>query len=59
MKFNEVNLVIMESMDKMEAKVFVKFLKSEIARHDMDIDNARDLIKEVTNKFGLEGEDAS
>lgn len=43
-------------MNEVEAKAFVKFLKSEMARHYMDIDNASDLIEEVTKKFKLEDE---
>ncbi len=38
-------------MDESEARAFVKFLKSEIARHNMDIDNAGELIKDVTERF--------
>lgn len=55
MIFNEVNKVIIETMDTSEAKAFVKFLKSEIARHQMDINNAIDLIHQVVNKFKIEG----
>jgi len=53
MKFNEENKVIIESMNQEEARAFVKFLKSEIARHQMDIENARDLIYEVCLKFKI------
>uniref|UniRef100_A0A6M3LH72 Uncharacterized protein n=1 Tax=viral metagenome TaxID=1070528 RepID=A0A6M3LH72_9ZZZZ len=45
--------IIIETMDINEAKVFVKFLKSEMARHQMDIDNARDLIYEVCFKYKI------
>ena len=55
MKFNEQNKVIIDTMDNQEARAFVKFLQSEIARHKMDIDNARDLIKEVNQKFEILG----
>ena len=55
MDFNEQNLVIIDSMDKSEASAFVKFLESEVARHEMDIDNAQRLMYTVINQFGLEG----
>lgn len=47
MKFNEGNKVIIETI------AFILFLRSEIARHHLDIDNARDLIYEVCLKFHL------
>uniref|UniRef100_A0A6M3LQ75 Uncharacterized protein n=1 Tax=viral metagenome TaxID=1070528 RepID=A0A6M3LQ75_9ZZZZ len=53
MKFNETNKVIIETMNTEEAKAFVKFLKSEIARHQMDIDNARDLIYDVCFRYRI------
>uniref|UniRef100_A0A6M3LFQ7 Uncharacterized protein n=1 Tax=viral metagenome TaxID=1070528 RepID=A0A6M3LFQ7_9ZZZZ len=53
MNFNEVNKVIIGTMNQDEASAFVKFLKSEILRHQMDIDNARDLIYEVCFKFKI------
>jgi hypothetical protein len=53
MKFDETNKVIIDSMNTIEAKAFVKFLNSEIERHKMDIDNARDLINEVCNRFNI------
>lgn len=40
-------------MNTEEAKAFVKFLKSEIARHQMDIDNARDLIYDVCFRYRI------
>jgi len=55
MKFNEQNKVIIETMNPNEAKAFIKFLQSEIARHQMDIDNAIDLIHQVVNKFQIKG----
>jgi len=54
MKFDETNKVIINTMDRSEARAFVKFLESEIARHQMDIDNARELIEEVCLRFGLD-----
>ena len=40
-------------MNPEEARAFVKFLKSEIARHQLDIENARDLIYEVCLKYRI------
>ena len=54
MDFDETNKVIIQSMNKTEARAFVLFLKSEIARHQMDIDNAEDLIYDVSTRFNLE-----
>ena len=53
MKFDETNKVIIDTMDTAEARAFVKFLQSEIARHQMDIDNARELICEVCLRFKI------
>jgi len=54
MKFNDECKVIIETLNKSEARAFVLFLKSEIARHQMDIDTARDLCYTVINKFKLD-----
>lgn len=40
-------------MSTEEARAFVKFLKSEVARHYMDIDNAQVLIYDVCKKFQI------
>lgn len=53
MKFDEECKVIIDSMDEEEAGAFVKFLISEIKRHEMDIDNAVKLIGDVREKFKL------
>ena len=53
MKFDETNKVIIDTMNISEAKAFVKFLQSEIARHEMDIDNADKLICDVCMKYGI------
>ncbi len=53
MKFDKTCKVIIDSMNRDEAKAFILFLESEIARHGMDIDNARDLIYTVSKRFGL------
>jgi hypothetical protein len=44
MIFNENHKVIITSLNKDEAKAFIKFLKSEIIRHMDDIHQAEDLI---------------
>ena len=54
MKFDEMNKVIISTLNRDEAIAFVLFLKSEIARHKMDINNAVELIQTVVNKFKLE-----
>ena len=38
MEFNKEHLVIIETMDVYEARAFVKFLYSEILRHQQDIE---------------------
>ena len=53
MKFDNTNKVIIDTMNKMEASAFVKFLQSEIARHENDIENAYDLIREVAKRFDI------
>ena len=53
MEFDETNKVIIETMNKEQAIVFVLFLRSEISRHYMDIENAEDLIQEVKGRFGI------
>ena len=54
MEFDKECKVIINSMDKVEAQAFLKFLLSEIKRHHKDIREARCLIVEVADKFGLE-----
>jgi len=53
MNFDEQNKVIINSMNAVEARAFIKFLLSEIARHKMDIDNARDLIYDVCRLYRI------
>ena len=53
MDFDKTNKVIIETMDVPEAKAFVKFLRSEVARHLMDIENAYKLMKQVKQKFNI------
>ncbi len=51
MKFNEQSKVIIETLNVNEASAFIKFLESEIIRHEDDIHQARDLIITVKLKF--------
>jgi len=53
MRFNEANKVIIDTMNQEEAKAFVKFLKSEMLRHELDITQARDLMYDVCLKFKI------
>ena len=50
MIFNKDHKVIIETLNKDEAKAFIKFLESEIIRHSDDIDQALNLIKYVYKK---------
>ena len=47
MKFNADHKVIISTLSTPEAKAFIKFLKSEIIRHEDDIRQAENLIKIV------------
>jgi len=47
MEFNAEHKVIIDTMNKVEATAFIKFLQSEIIRHEDDIEQARELIVEV------------
>jgi len=53
MNFDKTNKVIVDSMDHTEARAFAKFLTSEIARHERDIKEAKELIRKVGKKFGF------
>ena len=53
-KFDEECKVIIDTMDASEARAFVKFLKSEILRHKMDIDNAEKLMYDVCIRFKID-----
>lgn len=53
MIFDDEAKVIVDSMTKEEATAFIKFLDSECIRHQMDIDQARELIKTVVLKFDI------
>ena len=45
-----MKLVIIETLTKDEASAFIKFLESEIIRHQEDIEGARDKINLVQRK---------
>ena len=47
MEFNEKHKVIIDTLTRIEAKAFIKFLESEIIRHQDDIELARRLITQV------------
>lgn len=47
MIFNAEHKVIINTMNPDEARAFIKFLNSEIIRHEDDIKQARELIGEV------------
>lgn len=53
MDFDKTNKVIIDSMNEAEASAFILFLVSEIARHEKDIQQARELANKVREKFGL------
>jgi len=49
MEFNSEHKVIIETLNPHEAMAFIKFLASEIIRHEDDIKLARELIEHVKN----------
>jgi len=53
MIFNSQHKVIIDTLNQDEASAFVKFLKSEIIRHEDDIKQARDLIYEVCFQYKI------
>ncbi len=53
MDFNQDQKVVVDSLNKTEAKAFIKFLYSEIIRHALDIEQAGKLIDTVKEKFNL------
>lgn len=52
MRFTEEHKVIIDTLKPNEARAFIKFLQSEILRHQDDIKQAFDLIIVVEKKFG-------
>ena len=59
MEFNAEHKVIIGTLTKDEARAFVKFLESEIIRHQDDINQAESLIgyvkKEVLDEYNPQG----
>ena len=59
MEFNAEHKVIIGTLNKDEARAFVKFLESEIIRHQDDINQAESLIgyvkKEVLDEYNPQG----
>jgi len=53
MIFNSEHKVIIDSLDESEAKAFIKFLRSEIRRHQQDIEEAELLIQKVKEVYGV------
>ena len=53
MTFDERQKVIIETLNIDEARAFIKFLKSEIIRHQRDIEDAWDLRKTVKEMYNL------
>ena len=47
MEFNKEHKVIISTLSRIEAKAFIKFLESEIIRHEDDITQALALIEVV------------
>ena len=54
MRFDETRKVIIDTLDRNEASAFIKFLESEIARHEEDTNDAYDLIRKVAKRFDIE-----
>ena len=59
MDFNDEHKVIISTLTQDEARAFVKFLESEIIRHQDDINQAKSLIgyvkKEVLDEYNPQG----
>jgi len=55
MEFNRQNKVIVSTLSQDEARAFIKFLESEILRHEDDIDKAKSLIGYVEKEILKEG----
>ena len=53
MEFNSDNKVIINSMNKCEARAFCKFLTSEVYRHIEDITQSILLMEQVLKKFKI------
>lgn len=55
MLFTSQHKVIVSSMNKTEAKIFIVFLETEILRHQDDINKAKSLIGYVKKEILEEG----
>lgn len=53
MDFDTENKVIIETMKHAEAVAFIKFMHSEILRHERDIDEAYQTIITVGSMFNI------
>lgn len=53
MEFDITHKVIIESMSTREAKAFIKFLRSEIRRHQQDVEEAEILIQKIKEIYGI------
>jgi len=51
MEFDKEHRVIISTMNALEAVAFIKFLQSEILRHQQDITDAAKLIRIVEEQF--------
>ncbi len=55
MKFSDEHKVIVSSMNKTEAKIFIVFLETEIIRHQDDINQAKSLIEYIRKEILIKG----
>ncbi len=55
MIFNDQHKVIVSTLDKPEARAFIKFLDSEIIRHEDDINQAKALIGLIKKEILKDG----
>ena len=51
MEFGKDHKVIIDTLNKEEAVVFILFLESEITRHEKDIKQAKALIKKIRGRI--------
>ena len=55
MKFDFDQKVIIKTLNQTEASAFIKFLRSEIIRHQRDIVDAERLIAQVKEMHSVQG----
>lgn len=53
MKFDKEDITIVDTLNKIEAKAYIKFLLSEKRRHLRDVEFIDKRVKEVRGKFTL------